>query len=61
MSREPRTSSPPPRRKPVVKAPPGEICPRCGRAAARVVGRSESVPVLYLRCDDCHQMSVAPA
>jgi hypothetical protein len=38
-----------------------EICPRCGRPAARVIGRSESFPVLYLQCSDCGQTSVAPA
>jgi hypothetical protein len=34
-------------------------CPRCGRSLARIIGRSESVPVVYLRCDGCHQTSVA--
>jgi len=33
-------------------------CPRCGRSQAKVVGRSETVPVVYLRCDGCHLMSV---
>jgi hypothetical protein len=36
-------------------------CPRCGRAAATIIGGSESFAVLYLRCRDCQQMSVAPA
>jgi hypothetical protein len=38
-----------------------EICPKCGRPNARLIGRSESFPVIYLRCDDCHHTSVAPA
>ncbi len=38
-----------------------EVCPKCGRPGARVIGRSESFPVLYLRCDDCGMASVAPA
>lgn len=42
-------------------APGGEQCPRCGRSNARVIGRSETLPVMYLRCDECHQVSVAPA
>jgi hypothetical protein len=36
-------------------------CPRCGRFTARIIGRSETVPVVYLRCDSCHQTSVAGA
>lgn len=36
-------------------------CPRCGRATARIIGRSENVPVVYLRCDGCHLTSVAGA
>jgi hypothetical protein len=38
-----------------------EICPKCGRPNARLIGRSETFPVLYLRCDDCNHTSVAPA
>ena len=38
----------------------GEVCPRCGRATARIFGRSESFPVLYLRCEECGHTSVAP-
>ena len=34
-------------------------CPRCGRAAAKVIGRSEIMPVVYLRCDGCRLTSVA--
>lgn len=41
--------------------PDREVCPRCGRPSAKVIGRSESFPVLYLRCDDCRLTSVAPA
>jgi len=37
------------------------ICPRCGVPSARVVGRSESHPVVYLRCDECGKMSVLPS
>lgn len=40
---------------------PSVPCPRCGRSAARIIGGSESFAVLYLRCDDCRQTSVAPA
>jgi ribosomal protein L37E len=36
------------------------ICPRCGVPSARVIGRSESLPVIYLRCDDCGRTSVQP-
>ena len=34
-------------------------CPRCRRSAARVIGQSDVMPVLYLRCDGCHATSVA--
>lgn len=46
-----------------VQAPAAErvVCPRCGRFDARIIGRSESVPVVYLRCDGCHLASVAGA
>ena len=36
------------------------ICPRCGVPSARVIGRSESLPVIYLRCDDCGRTSISP-
>jgi hypothetical protein len=36
------------------------ICPRCGVPSAKVIGRSESYPVIYLRCDDCGKTSVSP-
>jgi hypothetical protein len=36
------------------------ICPRCGVPSARVIGRSESLPVVYLRCDDCGRTSISP-
>ena len=29
-------------------------------AGARVIGRSESLPILYLRCSDCGRTSVMP-
>ena len=38
----------------------GIICPRCGVPGAKIIGRSESLPVLYLRCDDCGKTSVSP-
>lgn len=38
----------------------GVVCPRCGMAGAHVIGRSESLPVVYLRCDDCGRTSIAP-
>jgi predicted nucleic acid-binding Zn ribbon protein len=34
-------------------------CPRCGRSTARVIGRSDTMPVVYLRCDACQLTSVA--
>jgi len=36
------------------------VCPRCGMPGAHVIGRSESQPVIYLRCEDCGRTSVAP-
>ena len=36
-------------------------CPRCGRDAARIIGRSEVLPIVYLRCDGCHLPSVTRA
>jgi hypothetical protein len=35
------------------------VCPRCGRRAARVIGRSEVMPVVYLQCDGCKLLSIA--
>jgi hypothetical protein len=34
-------------------------CPRCGRSLARVIGQSDVMPVVYLRCDGCQTTSVA--
>lgn len=34
------------------------VCPRCGRPDAQIIGRSESVAVVYLRCEACHLTSV---
>ncbi len=48
-------------RRPRAHSPDREVCPKCGRATARLIGRSEIYPVLYLRCDDCSHTSVAPA
>jgi predicted RNA-binding Zn-ribbon protein involved in translation (DUF1610 family) len=36
------------------------VCPRCGGAAARIIGHCESHPVVYLRCDDCGRTSISP-
>jgi hypothetical protein len=55
------TTRPPSRRTSTVKnMADREICPKCGRPNARLIGRSESFPVIYLRCDDCHHTTVAP-
>jgi hypothetical protein len=32
-------------------APERHHCRRCGRYEAQIIGRSESLPVVYLRCD----------
>src|SRR5687768_17007009 len=39
----------------------GVVCPRCGMLAARIIGRSESLPIIYLQCEDCGRTSVAPS
>jgi len=36
------------------------VCPRCGLPSARIIGRSESLPVVYLRCEECGRTSIAP-
>ena len=36
------------------------VCPRCGLPGARIIGHAESLPVLYLRCEDCGRTSVSP-
>ena len=41
--------------------PDRELCTRCGRYSSRVFGRSESLPIVYLRCDACNRTAVAPA
>jgi hypothetical protein len=48
-------------RRPRAPSADREVCPKCGRPTARLIGRSETYPVLYLRCDDCCHTSVAPA
>jgi hypothetical protein len=48
-------------RRPRAQSAGREVCPQCGRPTARLIGRSETYPVLYLRCDDCSHTSVAPA
>jgi len=55
QARQPRRSSS------MKHAADREVCPKCGRPNARLIGRSETFPVLYLRCDDCNHTSVAPA
>lgn len=54
------TTARPPRR---LQIPGAEriVCPRCGRPEARIIGRSESIPVVYLRCDGCHLASITGA
>ena len=60
LRRGPRAE--PPRRSSSMKhSADREVCPKCGRPNARLIGRSETFPVLYLRCDDCNHTSVAPA
>lgn len=46
---------------PKVPAPQREVCPKCGSPNARIIGRSESFPILYFRCEDCRRTSVGPA
>ena len=55
------TAARPPPRLSVKHSADREVCPKCGRPNARLIGRSETFPVLYLRCDDCNHTSVAPA
>jgi translation initiation factor 2 beta subunit (eIF-2beta)/eIF-5 len=38
----------------------GIVCPRCGVPNAKIIGRSEALPVLYLKCDDCGRTSISP-
>jgi Zn finger protein HypA/HybF involved in hydrogenase expression len=53
---------PPNSNRPVAKNRADAVeCPRCGRHMARIIGRSEAVPVVYLRCDGCQMPSVARA
>jgi len=44
----------------MAKRSTGLVCPRCGAPAAKIIGRSEALPVVYLRCDDCGRASVSP-
>jgi transposase-like protein len=44
-----------------VPSPQREVCPKCGSPNARIIGRSESFPILYFRCEDCRRTSVGPA
>jgi len=37
------------------------LCPRCGRDAAKMIGRSDVLPIVYLRCDSCRLLSVTGA
>jgi uncharacterized Zn finger protein len=36
------------------------VCPRCGVPSAKVIGRSESHPIVYLRCEECGKTSICP-
>jgi translation initiation factor 2 beta subunit (eIF-2beta)/eIF-5 len=36
------------------------VCPRCGVPSAKVIGRSESLPGVYLRCEECGKTSICP-
>ena len=36
-------------------------CPRCGMLAARVIGRSEHLPVLYVTCEECGRTAIVPS
>ena len=38
----------------------GVVCPRCGVPSARIIGHAESLPVVYLRCDECGRTSISP-
>jgi hypothetical protein len=37
------------------------LCPRCDRWMAKVIGRSEVIAIIYLRCDGCQRPSVVSA
>jgi hypothetical protein len=37
----------------------GVVCPRCGVPNARIIGRSDSLPIIYLHCDDCGRTSIS--
>jgi len=47
-------------KRPRSKRNPGVVCPQCGLAAAHVIGRNESLPIVYVRCNDCGKTSVVP-
>jgi len=61
ISRPAVTSRPAPARR--VSEPRVETfpCPRCGRDAAKMIGRSDVLPIVYLRCDSCRLLSVTGA
>ena len=42
------------------RAAAGIVCPRCGVPSARVIGHNDSLPVVYLKCDDCGKTSISP-
>jgi hypothetical protein len=54
-------ASPAARREGFDTRPERVLCPRCDRWMAKVIGRSEVMPIVYLRCDGCHRPSVASA
>jgi hypothetical protein len=43
----------------VAKRSSGIVCPRCGVPSAKVIGRSEALPVVYLRYDECGRTSIS--
>jgi uncharacterized OB-fold protein len=63
MIRKPAPRQAGPASPPLAKSawPDREVCPKCGHPTARVFGRSESLPIVYLRCDDCGRTTVARA
>ena len=55
------TQPPQPARRPAKHRADAVECPRCGRHMAKIIGRSEALPVVYLKCDGCQLPSVAGA
>ena len=63
MARSSTTEVPPPGRAARAAEPRADtfVCPRCGRYMAKIIGRSEVIPIVYLRCDGCRLLSVTGA